>query len=148
MLKFLLKISSIAALITPLVNSHTAIAMPNDPDLYCFQVLPNGQVANLQGMCTRIPEAKSGAKPAVKPEVKPGAQAKTNSESYPPVIAQSFVNSCAKTAPRAVCTCAYKKMESRYSLPDFIQMAGSVRAGQKLPSEVLSLVSSCVAANR
>ena len=148
MLKFLFKISSIAALTTPLVIPNTAIAMPNDPDLYCFQVLPNGQVANLQGLCTRLPEAKSGAKPEAKPAVKSGAQAKTNTESYPPVIAQSFVNSCARTASKSVCTCAFKKMESRYSLSEFIQMAGSVRTGQKLPSEVLSLVSSCVVAKR
>jgi hypothetical protein len=152
MLKSFVKISSIAALLTPLVNPHGAIAMPNDPGLYCYQVLPSGQVVNLGGMCSSSPETrpatKPQAKPIVKPEVKPQATTRSGIEPYPPFVAQNFINTCAKTAPRSICTCAFKKIENRYSLAEFIQIAGTVQSSRQLPSEMLSMVSSCVGANR
>lgn len=68
MLKPLLKLSSITALAVPLILPKGTIAMPGEPDLYCFQVLQNGQVVDLRQLCKNSPEVK----PAVKPEVKSG----------------------------------------------------------------------------
>ncbi len=74
--------------------------------------------------------------------VDPPAQASV----YPDAVVTAFVGGCTRQDPSldAVCRCAIDKIQSRYSLGDFLNVAQVLLEGNALPIELQNIVIDCV----
>jgi len=76
------------------------------------------------------------------------AETKQNTVPYPKNVAQNFVNACARSAPRSICECTFKKIENRYTLKEFTQIDAQASTGQPLPDEIMTFIISCTTADK
>jgi hypothetical protein len=74
-----------------------------------------------------------------------GPSAQANRNAYPAHVVRSFINGCiASGATASTCNCVLDKIQSRYSLQQFIQLEMQVRSSRRLPPDVVNMMVSCV----
>lgn len=63
---------------------------------------------------------------------------------YPAAVRQHFMNSCITSGgTQSTCACAIDGIEAKYALKDFEALDGRAQAGEKMPADLVRIVSGC-----
>ena len=76
----------------------------------------------------------------------------TKGESYPPAIRENFLSSCEASASvnvsfddaERLCECVLSKLESRYTIEEFVEAEQAMMAGEASGINMEALAASCV----
>lgn len=66
-----------------------------------------------------------------------------NKVPYPTESKQAFINGCVQSAPKALCECAFKKVQGQYTFEEFKQAELQMQQTGKAPADFLDIIQSC-----
>lgn len=84
--------------------------------------------------------------------IEANAQQPSPTNSYPPELVESFVNTCSAeggqevplATMRQICTCGIDEIQNQYTLAEFQKIDADLGAGKPMPTEMTEMIRGCV----